>query len=157
MKINEYNNTYFNNTQNKINKDLEKIANPTTVEKNMNAFIQDVYENDINTSLQEINNFNDAIGFMQIADSALKNISENLNHNFTMKIEREILPYNTVEAISYGGIGMIISLIENIAKKEKIYFTGGDGIYLSKFFNNTIYIKDLIFRGMKETIKENNL
>ena len=84
-------------------------------------------------------------------------ISENLNHNFTMKIEREILPYNTAEAISYGGIGMIISLIENIAKKEKIYFTGGDGIYLSKFFNNTIYIKDLIFRGMKETIKENNL
>ena len=43
-------------------------------------------------------------------------ISENLNHNFTMEIEREILPYNTVEAISYGGIGMIISLIENIAK-----------------------------------------
>jgi flagellin len=86
MKITEFNNTYLNNTQNKINKDIEKIANPATVEKNVNAFIQDVYENDINTSLQEINNFNDAIGFMQIADGALKGISDNLNQIKTLQV-----------------------------------------------------------------------
>ena len=86
MKINEFNNTHLNNAQNKINKDIEKIANPATVEKNVNAFIQDVYENDINTSLQEINNFNDAIGFMQIADGALKGISDNLNQIKTLQV-----------------------------------------------------------------------
>ena len=86
MKINEFNNTHLNNTQNKINKDIGKLENPATVEKNVNKFIQDVYENDINTSLQEINNFNDAIGFMQIADGALKGISENLNQIKTLQV-----------------------------------------------------------------------
>ena len=86
MKINEFNNTHLNNTQNKINKDIGKLENPATVEKNVNKFIQDVYENDINTSLQEINNFNHAIGFMQIADGALKGISENLNQIKTLKV-----------------------------------------------------------------------
>jgi flagellin len=86
MKINEFNNTHLNNTQNKINKDIEKLANPAAVEKNVNAFIQDVYENDINTSLQEINNFNDAIGFMQIADGAIKGISDNLNQIKTLQV-----------------------------------------------------------------------
>jgi len=63
---------------------------------------------------------------------------------------------NTQEAISYGGIGMVLSFIEKTAKNKKLYFTGGDGKYLSKFFDS-IYIKDLVFRGMKQTIKENNL
>jgi type III pantothenate kinase len=74
-----------------------------------------------------------------------------------MQIEKDILPINTMDAISSGAIGMIISFIENIEKNKKLYFTGGDGIYLSKFFDNSIYIKDLVFRGMKQTIKENNL
>lgn len=84
-------------------------------------------------------------------------ISAKLDYNFNMQIEREILPINTVDAISFGSIGMIISFIENIEKNKKLYFTGGDGAYLSKFFDNSIYIKDLVFRGMKQTIKENNL
>lgn len=84
-------------------------------------------------------------------------ISAKLDYNFNMQIEREILPINTVDAISFGSIGMVINFIENVAKNKKLYFTGGDGAYLSKFFDNSIYIKDLVFRGMKQTIKENNL
>jgi type III pantothenate kinase len=84
-------------------------------------------------------------------------ISEKLDYNFNMQIEREVLPINTVDAISFGAIGMVINFIENIAKNKKLYFTGGDGVYLSKFFDNSIYIKDLVFRAMLQTIKENNL
>jgi type III pantothenate kinase len=88
-------------------------------------------------------------------NESYKKISTKLDYNFTMQIEN-ILPLNTQEAISYGGIGMVLSFIEKTAKNKKLYFTGGDGKYLSKFFDS-IYIKDLVFRGMKQTIKENNL
>jgi type III pantothenate kinase len=84
-------------------------------------------------------------------------ISKKLDYNFNMQIELDILPVNTIDAISFGAIGMVINFIKNISKDKKLYFTGGDGVYLSKFFDNSIYIKDLVFRGMKETIKENDL
>ena len=94
---------------------------------------------------------------INILNKSYSLISEKLDYNFNMQIEKDILPINTMDAISSGAIGMIISFIENIEKNKKLYFTGGDGIYLSKFFDNSIYIKDLVFRGMKQTIKENNL
>jgi type III pantothenate kinase len=95
-------------------------------------------------------------GLKAINDS-YRQISEKLDYNFISQIDMKILPSNTNEAISYGGVGMILNMIKNIAKNQKLYFTGGDGVYLSKFFDNSIYIKDLVFRGMKQTIKENNL
>jgi type III pantothenate kinase len=90
-------------------------------------------------------------------NQAYKNISVKLDFTFNMQIDVNILPTTTIEAISFGGIGMILSMIEKVSKNNKIYFTGGDGAYLSKFFNNSVYIKDLVFRGMQQTIKENNL
>ena len=92
-------------------------------------------------------------GIKAINDS-YANISERLDINFNFNIETSILPINTLEAISYGGIGMIISFIQKVAKNQKIYFTGGDGSYLAKFFDNSIYVKDLVFRGMRKTIEE---
>ena len=78
MKITQFSNT-INNNLNQVNNNLSKLADPSSVEKNVNRFIQDVYENSINTSLQEINNFNEAIGFIQIADSALTSIKNDIN------------------------------------------------------------------------------
>ena len=86
MKINQFNTSNLNNSTDKINNDIQNLANPSKTEKKVNKFIQDVYENDINTSLQEINNFNDAIGFMQIADGALNSISDNLNQIKTLQV-----------------------------------------------------------------------
>ncbi|NPA54738.1 MAG: type III pantothenate kinase [Epsilonproteobacteria bacterium] len=83
-----------------------------------------------------------------------KQISPILDQHFTMQVDLKILPSTTIEAISYGSIGMIVAMIEKVAKNKKIYFTGGDGMYLAKFFKNSIYIKDLVFRGMHQTIKE---
>ena len=78
MKITQFSNT-INNNLNQVNNNLSKLADPSSVEENVNKFIQDVYENSINTSLQEINNFNEAIGFMQIADSALSSMKNDIN------------------------------------------------------------------------------
>jgi len=86
MTINELNTSYLNNSMNKINNDIQKLADPAKTNNIVNAFIQDVYESDINTSLQQINNMNDAIGFMQIADGALNSISDNLNQIKTLQV-----------------------------------------------------------------------
>ena len=93
-------------------------------------------------------------GIMALKES-YANISDKLN-TFSLNINTKILPSNTTEAISYGAIGMIISFIEKISKNKPLYFTGGDGAYLAKFFD-AVYLKDLVFQGMKKTIKENNL
>jgi len=92
-------------------------------------------------------------GIMKL-NEVYRQISEKLDYNFLTNVDLNIIPSTTQEAISYGGIGMILSFIAKISKKEKIYFTGGDGVYLSKFFDNSIYIKDLVFRGMIQTIDE---
>ncbi len=84
-------------------------------------------------------------------------ISPKLNCEFVSEIKTNLIPSNTKEAVGYGMIGMIINMISKVAKNEKIYFTGGDGAYLSRFFENAIFLRDLVFWGMKETIKENNL
>jgi type III pantothenate kinase len=89
-------------------------------------------------------------------NNSYKKISTKLDFDFKLQIE-DILPSNTQEAISYGAIGMIVSFIKQTSKNQKLYFTGGDGAYLSKFFTNGIYMKNLVFQGMIKTIKENNL
>ena len=76
----------FNSSTNHIQNDITKIANPKETEKTVNKFIQDVYENDINTGMQEIANFHHAVGFMQIAGGALQNISDNVSQIKTLQV-----------------------------------------------------------------------
>ncbi|WP_457564659.1 type III pantothenate kinase [Caminibacter sp.] len=64
-----------------------------------------------------------------------------------------IPPKNTAEAVNEGSIGMVVEMIKKYSINKKIYFTGGDGEFLAKILNG-IYIKDLVFRGMIKTIKE---
>ncbi len=69
------------------------------------------------------------------------------------KFDLDKLPQNTNEALLYGSVGAILEIIKSF--KGPYYFTGGDGEFLSSFVDG-IYIKDLVFRGMEKTIKENN-
>jgi len=92
-------------------------------------------------------------GIISLNDS-YKSISKKLDSYFNMNIDMKIIPNSTQDAISVGGLGMVIEFIKSVSKNKRLYFTGGDGIYLSKFFDNSIYIKDLVFRGMKQTIQE---
>jgi len=85
----------INTSTNHIQNDITKFANSKETEKTVNKFIQDVYENDINTNMQEIANFHHAIGFIQIADSALQNISDNINQIKTLQIAKNNATLNS--------------------------------------------------------------
>jgi flagellin len=85
MRVNQFDTTHLNSQNQKINTEIQKLADPSKTDKTVNQFIQDVYENDINTSLQQVNSLNDAIGFMQTADGALNSISDNLSQIKTLQ------------------------------------------------------------------------
>ena len=78
-------------------------------------------------------------------------ISKKLDVEFA-EIEPNKLPQNTKEAITYGSVGSILCMIEKLRKNKKIYLTGGDGKFLSRYVDG-IFIKDLVFRGMLKVVK----
>ena len=81
---------------------------------------------------------------------AFAKISEVLKVEYK-KIDMNTLPKNTNEALIYGSVGLIINTVKNF--EGPYFFTGGDGEFLSEFIGG-VYIKDLVFRGMKKVIKE---
>ncbi|MBS4235426.1 type III pantothenate kinase [Campylobacter vulpis] len=82
-------------------------------------------------------------------------ISPRLKGEFNTQISFDAFPQKTNDALSYAVFKGIYLLIKDVAKNEKLYFTGGDGQFLANFFDNAIYDKLLIFRGMKKLIGEN--
>lgn len=86
---------------------------------------------------------------------SLQSISPRLNLPLNTNIDLDCLPQRTQDAISYGIIKPIVSLISDFSSQKTIYFTGGDGEFLSRFFNQSLYDKMLIFRGMQRAINEN--
>jgi len=110
MKINLFNTSNLSTQTDKINENIQKLADPSKTDELVNRFIQDVYENDINTSLQEINNFNEAVGFMQIADGALQSISDNLNQIKTLQVAANNATLNS------GNLAAINSQISKLSQ-----------------------------------------
>ncbi|ASC92721.1 type III pantothenate kinase [Sulfurospirillum diekertiae] len=84
-------------------------------------------------------------------------ISPRLMLPINPSVSLDALPQKTNDAISYGVIKSIIMLLEITCKDKRIFFTGGDGKFFSKFFGNAIFDRTLIFRGMLKTIKEAQL
>ena len=82
-----------------------------------------------------------------------KAISSALDTDISKKLNLTELPTTTKEQISYGIIASIKALIEKHSKTKKLYFTGGDGEFLSRFFENAIYDETLVFTGMQQAIK----
>ncbi|MGM0622520.1 MAG: type III pantothenate kinase [Campylobacterota bacterium] len=79
-------------------------------------------------------------------------ISDKLNCRFNPNIELDYLPQNTQDAISYSIIQSIKGLIEQ-SQRGSVYFTGGDGKFLSKLIPNSIYDETLIFKGMMKGLQ----
>lgn len=86
-------------------------------------------------------------------------ISKKLQFDFKNDINLDKIPLKTNSAINYA---MFDSIVQSIKKqyntfKLPLYFTGGDGKMLKKYFKNfpCSYDKNLIFKGMKKIIKEN--
>jgi flagellin len=85
MQIQNLTQHHINNHLQQIQKDIDKISNPNA-EEIVNQFVNDVLQSNIKTNLQEINNYNDAIGFTQIANKALNSIKDNLHNIKTLQV-----------------------------------------------------------------------
>jgi len=68
-----------------------------------------------------------------------------------------VLPLTTKEQISYGIIASIKALIEKQSEAKTLYFTGGDGKFLSTFFDDALYDETLVFQGILKTIKDKKI
>ena len=64
------------------------------------------------------------------------------------------LPNDTKKAMSFAVFGSIVSLVERIRDNKKIFLTGGDGEIFLRYFENAIYDKTLVFKGIIKAIKE---
>ncbi len=81
-------------------------------------------------------------------------ISDRLDVGFNMGVSFAALPQNTRDAISYGTLMSVVASIKEASRGKFIYFTGGDGKFLSKFFEDRSVVDDtLIFKGMLKLIK----
>jgi len=86
-----------------------------------------------------------------------KEISPVLSAELDTKIDLDHLPLTTKEQISYGIIASIKALIDKHRNGNKLYFTGGDGKFLSHFFERAVYDEMLVFDGMRKVIKESKI
>ncbi len=83
-----------------------------------------------------------------------KSISNNLDTNLNEKLFLARLPLTTKEQISYGIIASIKALIDKHSEGRNLYFTGGDGKFLSEYFEEATYDEMLVFIGMQEALKD---
>jgi type III pantothenate kinase len=81
-----------------------------------------------------------------------RGISSVLDSALDKSLSLESLPKTTKEQISYGIIASIKALIDTHRVDKKLYFTGGDGQFLSTYFDNAIYDEMLVFNGMQKAI-----
>jgi type III pantothenate kinase len=81
-------------------------------------------------------------------------ISPALDTHLYEALNLDQLPFTTKEQISYGIIASIKALIDKHSKTNTLYFTGGDGKFLSTFFEDVIYDETLVFQGMLKIIKD---
>ncbi len=86
-----------------------------------------------------------------------KNISPALEITLNKNILLTELPTTTKDGISYGIIASIKALIDKQTYGKKLYFTGGDGEFLSSLFENSVYDELLVFNGMSRALKDNNI
>jgi len=84
--------------------------------------------------------------------NSYKAISPILDIALNRELLLESLPATTKDGISYGIIASIKALIDKHSDGKKLYFTGGDGEFLSSFFEDAIYDEMLVFNGMQQAI-----
>lgn len=82
-------------------------------------------------------------------------ISEALKVDFNPKCSLKSMPLTTKDSVSYGIISSIKSAIDSHSGDLPLYFTGGDGEWLSGFFSQSIFDELLVFRGLQKALKGN--
>ena len=84
--------------------------------------------------------------------NSYKSISPILDIDLNRELLLDSLPGTTKDGISYGIIASIKALIDQHSNDKILYFTGGDGEFLSSFFEDAIYDEMLVFNGMQQAI-----
>ncbi len=92
---------------------------------------------------------------LQAYIQSYKTISPALDVVLSKEPNLNTLPLTTKEQISYGIIASIKALIDKHSKGKKLYFTGGDGKFLSQYFEEAIYDEMLVFDGMQQALGAN--
>jgi len=85
--------------------------------------------------------------------NSYKSISPILDVTLNKELSLDSLPVTTKDGISYGIIASIKALIDKHSEGKTLYFTGGDGAFLSSFFEDAIYDEMLVFNGMQKVIE----
>jgi type III pantothenate kinase len=88
--------------------------------------------------------------------NAYADISPALKRDLNKNICLTELPKTTQDAISYGIISSIKLLIEKHQLEKTLYISGGDGAWLSSFFDNALFDETLIFQGMSNALEKYN-
>ena len=83
-----------------------------------------------------------------------KSISAVLDIELNKQLSLDALPSTTKDGISYGIIASIKALIDKHSEGKKLYFTGGDGKFLSQYFEESLYREMLVFDGMLHALKD---
>ncbi len=83
---------------------------------------------------------------------AYADISPILDVELDRGIDLDSLPKSTQGSVSFGTIAPLIAVIEKIRSGLPLYFTGGDGAWLSTYFSNAQVDETLLFTGMKKSI-----
>ena len=63
----------------------------------------------------------------------------------------KMLGNNTKQCVEYGVIKQLITLVKQVAEEYpyfEVFFTGGDGVLLAKFFEAGVVDKDLVLKGL---------
>ena len=71
---------------NNLQTNIIKLSTAQKIDNGADKMLYDNLESDISSSSQEIMNFNDAIGYMQVADGVLSNISEDVDKLNTLSV-----------------------------------------------------------------------
>jgi type III pantothenate kinase len=86
---------------------------------------------------------------------AYGSISPALVTEINSEISLDVLPTTTRDGISFGIIASIKALVEKHQQDKRLYISGGDGAFLSTFFDNAEFDETLIFQGMKNALRTN--
>jgi len=83
-----------------------------------------------------------------------KTISPALNIELNRECSLTSLPRTTKDSVSYGIIASIKAVIDSHKTNLPLYFTGGDGEWLSSLFPNSKFDELLVFKGMQKALKD---
>ncbi len=83
-----------------------------------------------------------------------KMISPALDIELNRECSLTSLPRTTKDSVSYGIIASIKAVLDSHKTDLPLYFTGGDGKWLSSLFPNSKFDELLVFRGMQKALKD---